>query len=276
MRTLLHSHIFLAACAVALTAETTFIFKLQDLQTCYYLAFVFFATIVAYNIKGALVLLRKNNANQPDKILWVLGHPKTFLSVYFFSVIGAGVLFLLLASKIYLVLLLAAILAVTYSIPFRWEDHDLSPRNIPFFKTILVAVVWTLVTVYIPCSMNGLAVDQFLYWIVSEFLFLFSLSILFDIKDLRKDAAQGVKTIPRYLGVRFTVFISLLLMLVRTLLLYSRPLELAMKTEAILSFVYLIFVVNFLSIDREEKFYMSWVDGCMLGKFFVFALFNLY
>ena len=276
MRALYYSHLFLALCAVAMIAETAFVFCLWNETTVYYTLFVFFSTLFAYNIKSALRIYDQTILPPSGKSAWAFSHKKLFIAGYGISSLALLVLFFKIPSGIYLLLFMMGILAVTYSFPFRLGRYSFSPRNLPFIKTVLVAFVWMVVTVYIPCSMNGIAITDFLPWMVGEFAFLFSLSILFDIKDIVKDKLSGINTFPQTLGIRPTKIISVLLMSVRLILILFLVRDPALMLEAGICFIYLLFVVNLVTVDHQEKFYMLWIDGLMLVKPVVWLICKFY
>lgn len=276
MRALHYSHLFLALCAVAMIAETAFVFSLWNDATAHYTLFVFFSTLVAYNIKSALKIYNPNFLPYSDKSAWAVSNKKIFLAGYGLSLGALAFLFFRLPPGTYVLLGVMGILSITYSFPFRLGRYSFSPRNLPFVKTILVAFVWMVVVVYIPCSMNGIEPSDFLPWMGGEFAFLFSLSILFDIKDIAKDRRSGINTFPQKLGVGYTKIISVTLMAARLALILFVVQESALMAEAGICFIYLLFVVILVTVDHQEKFYMVWIDGLMLVKLVVWLVCKFY
>lgn len=269
MRALLYSHFFLACCAVAMIAETALIFRLHSQFMILYVSFVFSSTIVAYNIKGLLSVLRKSSAvNLSEKIQWARSNKTVFLIVYGFAACLSVFFWSKLPFESYQILFPMALLTVIYSLPFKIGRYYFSPRYIPFLKTLLVAFVWTIVIVYLPCRMSGIPLAVTLFWLLGEFMFLFSLAILFDIKDIESDRIIGIKTFPQKLGVRVTKTISIVLMGSRILWIWvHQPGSNLLIIESIVCFIYLSYIVTFINTKLEEKYYMGWVDGLMLGKY---------
>jgi 4-hydroxybenzoate polyprenyltransferase len=97
----------------------------------------------------------------------------------------------------------AAALTLGYVMPFRIHGKRIrSLRHLPFLKSAVLAVAWTLVTAWLPL-LAWPAVHPQAGWILAErFFFIFALCIAFDIRDVRPDRQGGLKTIPVVFGVR--------------------------------------------------------------------------
>jgi 4-hydroxybenzoate polyprenyltransferase len=277
MRALLYSHLFLSLCAISMIAETAFVFKLWTERTILYVLFVLFSTLVAYNIKGIRAVFGWTDIKVfSEKIRWAKSNKILFLSSYLVSIVLAVLLIVKLPVRSFWILFPMTALAVLYSLPLKVGRYRFSPRNIPFLKTLLVAFVWTTVVAYLPCRMNGIPFQDCSFWLISEFMFLFSLSILFDIKDIKADTAIGIKTFPQQLGVDVTKIISIVLMGSRVIwLALQQPINVYIIFESVVCFIYMIYIVTFINITREEKFYMGWIDGLMLLKCILFLMSNI-
>ncbi len=272
MRAVLYSHLFLALCAVSMIAATLVVFDLWNERSVLYLSFVFFSTFVAYNIKGIRgIFIPQKEILQTGKQQWVLANRSRFIFIYSFATGMACALFFLLPVSVYVIVIPMAILAITYSWPVRLGSAYFAPRYIPFFKTFLVAFVWSIIVVYVPCTMNGLRWEIFYHWFVGEFLFLWSLALLFDIKDTDRDRQLDVKTLPLIIGVKGVKYLSLVLMGARVFILWwFRPNDWELLSEAAVCLIYMIYIVPLITLEHEERFYMLWIDGLMIGRLLFF------
>jgi 4-hydroxybenzoate polyprenyltransferase len=275
MSSILYSHIFLAVCATAMTAETMMTFDLCGEGKMLYLAIVFFSTLLVYNIKGVMLITYFRKEVISEKLKWATENEKKILAEVFISTV-----FLLIASyyisyKTILYLLPFGLLSIAYSIVVRISKYKISLREIPFLKTILVAAVWTFVVAYFPFVLFRVVIRLDVFWLISEFMFLFSLSILFDIKDIQIDKTNATITFPLVIGVSRTIVLSFLFMTGRILFLFfSRISFSSLMTEITISIIATFFIFSLLKKSREEKYYMLWIDGLMVGKFLLFLLFQ--
>lgn len=76
-------------------------------------------------------------------------------------------------------------------------------RSIPYLKTTIIALVWTLICVCLNGPPNFID-------LIDCFTFVFLLSIPFDYKDRQSDTQQGVKTIATYLGEKTPQVLSII------------------------------------------------------------------
>jgi 4-hydroxybenzoate polyprenyltransferase len=271
MQALLYSHIFLALCAVGMTAETIMAFELYDEKNTAYLFFIFFSTIITYNIKGISSLKEPHS----EKLQWAVRNKKALLVFFVSSILLSTCLFIYINTKPLYYLIPLGLLSIAYSIPIGTGNYKISIRKIPYAKTILVAMVWTLVIAYFPFVIANASFSW--QWLVSEFMFLFSLAILFDIKDMKTDALNSISTFPLTIGVRKTILLSFLFLLGGiSFLFYSNTAHASLIAEIIISFVAIIFIIDLSKKSTEEKYYMFWIDGLMIGRFLLFILINTF
>lgn len=102
--------------------------------------------------------------------------------------------------------------AYSCAIPFLGLKRRL--KNTFFLKTFITSGLgWAPVVIYAPMAFDGsLAPGHFLAYVRVALLF-FAISACWDIRDVRGDAAAGVRTLPVVLGLTRTKTICLLLML---------------------------------------------------------------
>lgn len=98
-------------------------------------------------------------------------------------------------------LLLSVILSLAYIMPVRLKQQNLKGiRNIFILKNLTLALTWAMVTVWIPVVACG-AITVFwkeIFWM--RFLFVFSITVLFDIRDLDADRTRKHLTLPVAIG----------------------------------------------------------------------------
>lgn len=199
---------------------------------------------------------------------------------FLFSASGIGLLtsvnFLNLEERI--ILFIIAALSVCYVMPVNISGKILSGlRNIPVFKNIVLASVWTLATAVLPLIDNLTIISPAdLFFIAAKrFFFIFSLTIAFDIRDVVKDSSNNLKTIPNLIGInnsKIIAILSLLIFMVITLLhRYQMHISYSLLTDfsfpLLLSAVLTGFLILFINSTRKESFYSWLMDGSMIYQF---------
>ena len=111
---------------------------------------------------------------------------------------------------------------ITYFLPFMYSAlyYKEIKLNIPCFKPLFVACLWTTASVIIPSILyeNNYDIIYDLYSYVPAYFSLLGLSNYLDIKDVKEDETYGYKTIPNVLGLKNARLISILALIFSTFL----------------------------------------------------------
>ena len=92
-----------------------------------------------------------------------------------------------------------AIIAIAYNLPLKSNKNSaFRLRQIKGLKIFLIAFSWTLVTVYIPINLYIVNKISLTIVLINNFLFIAILSLLFDIKDFKKDKENNLKILNRW------------------------------------------------------------------------------
>lgn len=246
-----NSSIHVALAVVSLSIITMFNFEIPvALNRC---LFIFFGTITGYNIVKYAGIAGLHHSSLTKNL--------RLIQIFSFLIFVALLLIIIYISIT--VILFAAIMGLftmLYILPFFGAGRSL--RSLTGVKIYVIAFVWSGVTVILPL----LEVTDILQWDVlleflQRFLFVFALTLPFEIRDLKFDMAR-LNTVPQILGVRKTKIIGVLISLAIILLEF-------LKTDYnIKSVVVLIFICVLLSIlitssrIRQTKYYSSfWVES---------------
>lgn len=276
---LLFSNLFIAICAVAQSLVTYHLLKAEPSK--YVLAFLFFSTLLIYNLA---VLLAKPKApqNSPFKrVRWIFEHHRLTISTTLISalcLIPLGLLYLSFESK--LLMIFVGLLAVAYNIPFlTLNNKKIGLRNIPGIKLFLIAFVWASSCVLLPIveleSSHQLQIplSETVLLVAKRFLFICAITVPFDIRDLFQDKLYELKTIPVILGEKKAwIFCQALLAIYLLLLiLFTKGINIDVIGLALTVFLtgWLIFKSN---IKRNEYFYFFYLDGTMLLQYLILIL----
>ena len=238
--------------------------------------FVFFATLFVYNftrlvnvnsIFSSSESIRHNIIYRFRVLFWFVCIISALLSFYFYISIS---------DYIFLPIAGLGFISIIYGIPiYKNESHVFRFRDIPGLKIFLISFVWAYVTEALPTLING----ESLYYlaIFERFLFIFALTIPFDIRDANYDPSH-LFTIPQYFGINTAKWIALFAILSCELILFYR---LFFNND--LNFVgafaiYITYEFSFLLIYRcnlysKERYFTLGIEGMsiLMGVLFFFS-----
>lgn len=210
------------------------------------LGFIFFGTITGYNFVKYAKTIRTRFVDlylylKIVQVISLLALLYFSLQISFFTgVIAAGF----------------ALLTFFYAIPLL-KSKNL--RNITGLKLIIVAAVWSGVTVLLPLIDNDLDLDSTM-WLsfVQRLLLVFVLTLPFEIRDLNYDNL-ALGTLPQRVGVFQTKIIGIVLLLISILIEYFKPESFRAYSISfgIISFVLFIFLI--LSKRKQARYFASFL-----------------
>ncbi len=134
----------------------------------------------------------------------------------FVSALAIVLLLLLMNPGIHLIILFAVTGLLSWFYLLRtvsFGTFRLSIRKVPFLKTLLLTVIWTLATAVVPLA-NQISGAELLLEISARFLFLFPVIIASDRIDFEKDKTTGVLSLPVITGEKKSRWITAILLLI--------------------------------------------------------------
>lgn len=269
LKAIIHSNLFISVAALLLTVETQIQLGLRP-QWHPYLFLIFFATIFEYNVHRLFTILFFPQALNSPKHLWVKENKVLFYIVVSFSVIGF--LLTLLQAKFSVLLALSplALLTVFYSIPIANSHKEIFRlREIPYLKIFLIAIVWSVVTVLLPLIYHNAEINFFNYIgiILERFLFVFAITIPFDIRDMEEDTASNLKTIPLQLGKKKAEMLSLWAMyvfMILTCMHYFITSQIFIAIAMLISGISTLYFIQNKNLQKSPYYFYGILDGTML------------
>ncbi|WP_375416242.1 UbiA family prenyltransferase [uncultured Hymenobacter sp.] len=175
----------------------------------------FAATLLVYNLDAALPYKHGQPAGASARRQWQQQHRRLLLALAAGAAAMAGWFFLVDGWWRHPVLLghLAA-LALLYSVPvpgWAWRGlkregggRGRALREIPLLKGWLIAYVWAAVTVGLPALALERTLAQTWPLLAQRLLLVLALALVFDIRDVSRDRAAGLRTFPVVVGVAAT------------------------------------------------------------------------
>lgn len=263
---LFYGNFWIAACALAMFWQTEFILN-GTISATDLAGFVFGSTLFIY--AGHRVVGMEKVKKFADKGRYaVISTFKNHIWIYTgLGALLAGYFFWQVDFRIKALILLPGLLSIGYILPAFGGKKRL--RDFNFIKIFLVAFVWAWVTVALPWLyfQNALSADFFLLFI-ERFLFIFAITIPFDIRDLKVDEHTNVVTIPKAIGVKRSIQLALGMLAVMIVIasyffatgFYSQGVYFGM----LVSFLVTAWVVYISDRQEHDYFFTGLVDGMML------------
>jgi hypothetical protein len=203
---LIYSNIWIALAAVSLNL---YFYKMTQLKTDWIVcAFVFSATLFIYNFQR-IVKLKTATAFSGDRLIWMKRNLSLSITISVLALVATIFLFFLLETRTVFLLIPIGIVALFYVGKFLLKSVG-GFRDIPFLKVYFVSISWVSVSVLLPLLNSHGSVTDVVWMIsVSVFLLVFSIAIIFDLRDVNLDE-KTKRTFPQLVGKNWTILIAII------------------------------------------------------------------
>ncbi len=241
-------HVALAVVSLSIISMINFGIRI-DWEVC---LFIFFGSITGYNIVKYAGIAGLHHASLTKNLK---------LIQVFSLIIFAALLFITFSLSLPMILfsIFMGLLTLSYMLPIL-GDNNL--RSLAGVKIYVIAFVWSGVTVILPL-MGKVALLQ---WdvaleLLQRFLFVFALTLPFEIRDLKFDMAN-LNTVPQIFGVPRTKVMGVTILLSIIILEFLKS---ASGNDHLLALILAIILLSIFLINttiRQSKYYSSlWVEG---------------
>jgi 4-hydroxybenzoate polyprenyltransferase len=213
---LINSNIYISLAAVAFTVQAQIQLGMKP-QLHPYLFIIFFATLFEYNLHRFITVITNKEALNSDKHKWVKNNLNLFYLLVFASIAGFICVSFLAKKEVLIALAPIALITVFYSIPIYGKKINIFRlRDIPYIKIFLISFVWSASTILLPIIQSGLAFNKahVIIMLTERFLFVFAITIPFDIRDIQADKQSGIKTIPLLFDKNKSMILSYVLLFI--------------------------------------------------------------
>ena len=224
--------------------------------------FVFFATLFTYNFQR-IVRLRKGQKHARRD--WANEH----MFVVYFLILFAGLMSLYHFIDFRLNTQITIILSGGFSILYPF-----GLRKIPFFKIFIISFVWTVSTMLFLVLENNILISQNTCWhLLARFLFVFSITIPFDIRDMKYDAKK-LRTIPLFLGPLKSRVIAIFTLFICAVVAIFQYFENTLIFSNALALIFLYFTSSIFILKSDERrgemYFSFWGESLsILGYLFL-------
>ena len=222
---------------------------------------LFSGTLVSYNWHRVLGMTQNGK-------LQIKAKPFRFI-VLLFALLFMAVSIVFITKKAFLVLIPLSVVTLLYSLPLKMPLWYLPLRRIPYLKVFVVVVSWSVLTVWLPLAerMNVHNPLQIMLIFMERFFLLFPLCLLFDIRDISRDGKMGMKTLPVALGVKTSLWLSVLSAFIFWAMVVAQSFITMNFYPAILAgLIFILFTGSLLcpKCMAHRNYYLLFIDGLLL------------
>lgn len=267
----LYTNIHVSLAAAALCLFTAFLFLVPLDRS--YLIFVFFATLFSYGAHRIFIDVDKIKHQLSKRNASLLDYQQHLKIFTLFSAVIMGMYFFQLSYFQQISLALVGCITLLYIAPIFPNGRRL--RDFSFLKIILISFVWMAVTYTIRAIEVNEDSGKILRLSIDRFLFIFAITIPFDIRDRKSDLLSGTKTLVTSFGINTSKMLSYFALSVASLiLLYSLFFDQLSKSyfiAAVMTYIISIPLIQTADEEKKDVFYLGILDGLMLLPF-IFSL----
>ncbi|TAF44386.1 MAG: hypothetical protein EAZ51_06000 [Sphingobacteriales bacterium] len=218
----LFGNVFIALCALAQALLT---YTLLGLAPSYTLcAFLFLATLCMYNCSLLFYKPFGFKTSEHKRIRWFFAHQQLNILITLTASLTLIPLFFTLTLIVQVFIFFLAIVSIAYLLPvIKVQNQSFSLRSIVGLKLFLIAAVWVLSVNLLPLlqSQTSIPKRETILLLLPQFIFFMVIALQFDVRDIHYDGVQHLKTIPTKYGLKKTLKISVFLIIVGILILFS-------------------------------------------------------
>jgi 4-hydroxybenzoate polyprenyltransferase len=266
---LINTNIYISLAAVILTVETQIQLG-EKPQWHPYLFIIFFATIFEYNLHRFVTILTNPDALKGEKHKWVNNNKTGFYLLVTASVVGFIIAAFFARPQVLLALAPIGALTLFYSLPvFKTKGALVRLREIPFLKIFLISFVWAATTILLPIIQTGIKYDltETVLMLIERSLFVFAITIPFDIRDMASDQQSGLKTFPLLLGEKKAILsanIAIILFLGLCICHYTTQSSRFLLPAFIISALSTFIFINNKKVQKLYYYHYGVLDGTMM------------
>jgi hypothetical protein len=261
-RFLLFYHIVIAVSAAALCMQTKLFYSLFDYPLTL-IAFVFFATLLSYNLHFSFAAAKSTSSEQ---LQWFRQAKNATVLLNILSLI-ATLWFWWKIRSINTHIVLAILFNAAYTAPLLLKKPIKLPSILTFIKSYFIGFVWAYATVVLPLAFFEVEPNvNEVFLFISRLLLVALATMIFDYRDRLRDFEMGVHTPANIMNEQqFQVFFII------NVILYSFSVVfLAIRFHTYFHLLQLIpgiVAIYLLRISKRQNsdyFYLGWVDGLLI------------
>jgi 4-hydroxybenzoate polyprenyltransferase len=225
---------------------------------------VFCSTLFVYNVH---YLIKKSTPELSDRFGWSQHHRLWHYLLMSIGIAGCCIAAFHLPQNILLVCMLLAVLSFSYSIPLLPFKNKKRLKDFGWIKILVLTTVWTIVTSVLPILYHSQAITDYPFEIMIRFVFMFTLCVAFDIRDMQTDMEAGIATLPNIIGIRGSyrvMSVSMVLFIIMSIIQYARYPSVNRLIAEIIVAIATKLAIDYARKHPSDRAYLGLVDGMML------------
>lgn len=265
---LIYSNLYIAIAAMLMTVESQIQLGMAP-NWHPYLFLILFATLFEYNLHKFVSVFFHHRLLDPTKFGWIMGHLKLFYFIVFASVGGFIITACFARWSVLITLFPLGILTFLYSFPvYRNGVKLFRLREVPLVKIFIISFVWSATCIILPIVQAGMRIDlpAVSLMILERSLFIFAITVPFDIRDMAGDLRAGLKTLPLLIGEKNAMRVAnfaLLLFLALSSVHYVLTQQLFIAFAFFISGITTLIFLNNARIKTYREYHYGVLDGTM-------------
>ena len=279
---------FYGFCAVMLSLETMVKLKTPP-PSITYLIILFSLTVAYYN--QAYLSTETVAGNKNERSIWYSNNKKlshvtqlifyaiAFLGITWFIIQQWPQLISITISQFFVIIIFPLVAFLYYGIHLKtFSNYPL--RNIGWLKPLLISITWSGTVTFYPILFQAISNHNpmqvtwpVMFHFIQNFMYIYLLSVMFDIKDYAMDYNHNLKTLVVKLGLRKTLFyflIPLNAIGLCTLVFFNISQGYSLEKILINTIPYFLSITVAYSLHNRQSifYYLIIIDGLLLVKAF--------
>ena len=221
---------------------------------------VFGSTLLVYNTPRVILKSAGNRLN-------MLLYRKWYFFFFFTGSVLTGWGLYSLSLPVQLSSIGLGIFAFAYFLPLLPFGDKKHLRDFGWVKISVLAGVWTMATSVLPMLYWHKNIGDYPFEILIRLVFIFTLCVIFDIRDMQADEVNNITTLPHKVGIKnsYTLInFSLSILVMLSAIQYIRYQIVERFTGTLITVFVTWLVVRNLQKLPSERAYMLLADGVML------------
>ncbi len=250
IRFLINSNIWVAFCVFSLSLSSEILLRTSNFSVS---QFVFFSTLFIYNFQRSVRIFKGFNHARKD---WLYKNRSVIYFLMFFSLLISSYHFSNFKFNTQIAVLFTAFLSFFY--PFGL-------RNIPYVKIFVISFVWAIGSMLLLLIENEITITQnVILHLASRFLFVFAITVPFDIRDLEHDLGK-LKTIPLLLGTKkskcLANFVILICVCIAGFQYFQNNITVSNLLALILLYILTLALITKSDIKNNDIYFSFWIES---------------
>ncbi|MCO5231841.1 MAG: UbiA family prenyltransferase [Chitinophagales bacterium] len=276
---IIFSDIYITLGAIAFALSNTYFLGIdwKDVWIIYFL--IGSATMFIYQFSRWTFFKKVQEELSKDKLYyWMDEHKYVVKLCLVLSVVVGGIATFKANIEGVVVLFCLGIISFLYNVNIPIGNKILTIRRIPFAKIFLIAIVWASMAVVLPwVEKYGWSWDmKMIQLFFIQFLFIFIITLPFDINDVEVDKEVGVNTIPILIGIKKSKILLTILTFVYLFVLFLWIDKFFVRNLMFqLGISILLLALLYKTILRSKRAQkweiMLWYDGSLIWYYLIYV-----